>query len=74
MQHTHTPNLEILSEIAAFCATSGISKSSFGSKSVGDPGLVFDLERKAREPRSRTVQAIRHFIRTGERMPKGGAQ
>ena len=69
MEQSQTQNLELLAEISAFCAKSGMSKSSFGSAAMGDPGLVSGLEGR-REPRRATIRAIRHFMVTGERIRK----
>jgi predicted transcriptional regulator len=43
----------------------GMAPSTFGTKAVGDPHLLRDLE-KGREPRRRTVERIVAFIKAEE--------
>jgi len=64
MEHAKPPHLDLLSLIRAHCAKSGISKSSFGMKAVGDPSFVKQLE-EGREPRSRVVSRVMDYIVTG---------
>lgn len=64
MEHAKPPHLDLLSLIRAHCAKSGISKSSFGLKAVGDPSFVRQLE-EGREPRSRVVSRVMDYIVTG---------
>ena len=61
--HPHHPP-ELLDAVAAHIATTGISKSAFGEKAVGDPRFVFDLE-GGRECRRKTEARVREFIETG---------
>lgn len=64
MEHTKAPHLDLLSLIRAHCARSGMSKSSFGMKAVGDPSFVKQLE-EGREPRSRVVARVMDYIVSG---------
>lgn len=64
MKHPNPPYIDLLAIIEAHCATSGVSKTSFGALAVGDPRLVDDL-RKGREPRRKTVMRVMEFIATG---------
>lgn len=61
--HSHTPP-ELLDAVAAHIEATGISKSAFGEKAVGDPRFVFDLE-AGRECRRKTEARVRDFIETG---------
>lgn len=58
----------ILEEIRAACAERDLPPTKFGLLAIGDPNLVSEIEQRGREPRRRTIAAIRHFIRTGERL------
>jgi hypothetical protein len=64
MEHLKAPHIDLLTMIDAHCAKSGMSKSSFGLKAVGDPSFVAQLER-GREPRRRVVARVMEFIITG---------
>lgn len=55
----------ILQEIDAFRAVNGIAPCAFGIMALRDPSLISSL-RNGREPRARTIAAIRHFMTTGE--------
>lgn len=59
-----TENLELLAEIDAHCAANGLTRSEFGTKALGDPSFVFDLE-KGRDPRGRTIRRVKEFIAAG---------
>ncbi len=59
----HTP-LGLLDAVAAHIEATGMSKSAFGEKAVGDPRFVFDLE-AGRECRRKTEARVREFIETG---------
>jgi hypothetical protein len=50
-----------LSQIETFLRDSGMSASAFGSKSVGDPNLVFEL-RAGRSPSFRIAQKAIDFM------------
>lgn len=65
MEHITTPHMDILALVEKHLASSGMSKSAFGTAAVGDPCLVDDL-RAGREPRRRTVARIMEYIVTGE--------
>lgn len=67
-----TQNTPLLSEIAAFCARHDLSKSAFGEAALGDPRLVFDLE-KGRELRSRTLARLKAYLASGESVLDGSA-
>jgi hypothetical protein len=56
------PTLQFLSEIEAFLARSGMSPTAFGLKALNDPRFVHGL-RDGREPRWRTLERARDFIR-----------
>lgn len=64
MEHAKPQHLDLLSLIRAHCARSGMSKSAFGIKAVGDPSFVRQLE-QGREPRSRVVARVMEFMVTG---------
>lgn len=64
MEHANTPHVDLLSLIRAHCAKSGMSKSSFGMKAVGDPSFVKGLE-EGREPRRRVVARVMEYMITG---------
>lgn len=64
MEHAKPPHVDLLSLIRAHCAKSGMSKSSFGMKAVGDPSFVAQLER-GREPRRRIVARVMEYMVTG---------
>ena len=55
---------ELLADIEAHCASHGLAKSAFGEAALGDPKLVFDVER-GRELRRKTIGRIRHYMETG---------
>ena len=55
---------ELVCQIRAFCADMGIYPSQFGKAALGDPKLVFDVER-GRELRRKTIGRIRHYMETG---------
>lgn len=65
MEHTKPQHMDLLALIRAHCAKSGMSKSSFGMKAVGDPSFVRQLE-EGREPRSRVVSRVMEFMVTGK--------
>lgn len=52
---------EILTEIEAFCARTGMAKTAFGRGAVNDPSLVADLE-AGRELRRRQRERVRAFM------------
>ena len=56
-----TPTHPLLSEIEVFRARHGMSKSRFGEGALGDPRLVFDLE-KGRELRRSTEGKVRRWM------------
>lgn len=58
------PTAKLLTEIADYLFSTGMSKSVFGMTAIGDPGFVFGLE-KGREPRSRVVSRVREYMRDG---------
>ena len=64
MEHPKAQHMDLLTLIRAHCAKSGMSKSSFGLKAVGDPSFVRQLE-QGREPRSRVVARVMDFMVTG---------
>ena len=65
MEHAKPQHLDLIRLIQAHCAKSGMSKSSFGLKAVGDPCFVKQLE-EGREPRSRVVARVMDFMVTGK--------
>lgn len=62
----------IIEEIRKACAERDLPPTKFGLLAIGDPNLVSEIEQRGREPRRRTIAAIRHFIRTGERIDQPG--
>lgn len=54
-----------LDEVEVYLDKSKLPPTTFGKQAVGDPQFVFDL-RKGREPRSRTVDKVRAFMRERE--------
>lgn len=69
---TQPPHSDLISDIEAFCASRGMSKSAFGKEAMRDPRFVYDLE-KGRECLPRTIRKARHFIVTGSRMERASA-
>lgn len=66
----------LLAKVDEHLAITGLSKSAFGEKAVGDPNFVFELE-AGREPRRMTVQRVEAFIRSAvsaspSRQPRPG--
>lgn len=49
-------------EIASYLAASGLSDQQFGRRAINDQNFVRDL-RLGREPRSRTVDRVRSYMR-----------
>lgn len=70
---TENPTHPILQDIEAYCASRGIKPCQFGQMAMGDPSLVASL-RRGRDPRSRTVAAIKHFMITGAAAPRRARQ
>lgn len=64
MENAKPPHVDLLSLIRAHCAKSGMAKSSFGLKAVGDPSFVRQLE-EGREPRRRVVARVMEYMITG---------
>lgn len=52
---------DLLTEIEAAMAKSGLSPSQFGEDAVGDRSFVFDL-RNGRDLRLSTIKKVREFI------------
>ena len=57
--------MHLLREIEKFLRHSDIPPTRFGREAVGDPRFVFDL-RRGRDPRPRTVERVRAFLKAGE--------
>jgi hypothetical protein len=53
-------------EIERFLSNTGMKPTRFGMSAVGDPRFVFDLRKKNREPRHRTMQRVIDFINRSE--------
>lgn len=53
--------MTLLRKIEAFLRRNRMTPTRFGREAVRDPRLVFDL-RSGREPTSRTVCRIEHFM------------
>lgn len=53
--------MELLEQIEAYLEESGVSPSTFGRMSVGDPRLVADLK-AGRRPRQRTQDRLTSFL------------
>jgi len=51
----------LLRQIEQFLSATGMSTSTFGRRSVGDPRLVADL-RRGRIPRARMERRVEHFM------------
>ncbi len=66
MTNHHT---DLLAEIAAFCASRGMSKTAFGKQAVSDPNLVSQVERGERQLLPKTVEKIRAFM-AGQGVPQ----
>lgn len=65
---TEEQTTDLLADIEAFCAARGLADSAFGAEAMGDPSFVFDL-RNGREPRRKTVQKARDYMKAARRMP-----
>lgn len=70
MSRTDIPHADLLAEIDAYCAASGLTRSKFGTDALNDPRFVFDLE-AGRECRRATIQRALEFMK---RLPKEAAQ
>jgi hypothetical protein len=53
--------MELMEQIEAYLEESGVSPSTFGRMSVGDPRLVADLK-AGRRPRQRTQDRLTSFL------------
>ena len=53
--------MSILRKIEKFLHDTGMAPTRFGRDAVKDPRLVFDM-RNGREPSSRTIRRIEHFM------------
>lgn len=63
---------QLTAEIDAFLKRSGMSAAAFGKAAVNDLSFVRDL-RAGREPRRRTIQRVREFIRAKGAAARGRA-
>jgi hypothetical protein len=54
----------LLREVEKFLRSTDVAPTRFGRDVMGDPRFVFDL-RNGREPRERTVERVRNFLREG---------
>jgi hypothetical protein len=54
----------LLREVEKFLRSTDVAPTRFGRDVMGDPRFVFDL-RNGREPRERTVERVRSFLREG---------
>lgn len=52
---------DLIAEIDALCAETGMARSKFGAEAMNDPAFVFELA-KGRECRRSTVERVRAFI------------
>lgn len=66
---TANHNHPLLKEIEAYCTARGVKPCVFGKQAMGDPSFVPSL-RRGRDLRTRTVDAIRHYMLTGEPRPR----
>ena len=57
--------MHLLREIEKFLRRNRINATRFGREAIGDPRFVFDL-RRGREPRPRTEQRVRDFLKSGQ--------
>jgi hypothetical protein len=57
--------MELLEQIEAYLARSGVAPSTFGRQAAGDPRLVADLK-AGRRPRHRTQDRVMSFLATAE--------
>lgn len=55
--------MELLEQIEAYMARSGVSPSTFGRLAVGDPRFVVDL-RLGRTPRRKTNERVSQYLST----------
>lgn len=62
-------NHPILKEIEAYCEARGIKPCAFGILAMGDPSFVPSLK-KGRDLRSKTADAVRHYMLTGQARPR----
>ena len=56
--------VHLLREVEKFLRSTDVAPTRFGRDVMGDPRFVFDL-RNGREPRERTVERVRSFLREG---------
>ena len=55
------PAAALLAEVNAFCDRTGMTKTAFGMKALGDPSFVGSLA-KGRDLRMTTVAKVRAFM------------
>ena len=58
---THHAPPDLLAEIEAFCARTGMTRTAFGMEALGDPSFVGTLA-KGRDLRLSTVARVRAFM------------
>jgi hypothetical protein len=58
----HTQTRQLLAEIRAYCARTGIDRTGFGIKAVNDGHFVPRLE-EGRQPRLDTIDKVRAFMK-----------
>ena len=62
---------QFISRVSAFLGRSGLSRTAFGEKAVGDPNLMRRIGRD-RSPSLRTTDRILAFIAEQDRASGGG--
>ena len=62
---------QFISRVSAFLGRSGLSRTAFGMKAVGDPNLMRQIGR-GRSPSLRTADRILAFIAEQDRASGGG--
>ena len=60
-----TQTVHLLRDVEKYLKNSNTPAAKFGREAMGDPRFVFDL-RRGREPRPRTVEKVRAFLRIGQ--------
>jgi hypothetical protein len=59
--------VHLLRDVEKYLKNSNTPAARFGREAMGDPRFVFDLCR-GREPRARTVERVRAFLKLGPMM------
>jgi hypothetical protein len=62
----HPQARDLLAEIRAYCARTGMTRTRFGVEALNDGHLLARLQ-SGREPRWATIARVRKFMRNGKK-------